>query len=184
MTMWIRLTAIASLIVLAGCGFHLRGAFTLPESMDRVAVSPDDPYEPFQKALRRQLSKSGVTLVDESEYKTATTLVLSNKNISEHVIAQGANGPQRFQLVYSITYHLVAADGKRLQSPQTITRARDFSAGTNTIHSSNRERQVIEQELRFEIVSEMLRQLSTNSKAKAEKASLALESLPDDNSPC
>src|SRR3546814_16365141 len=59
------MTRLIAILVLAlgltACGFHLRGALTLPPDLGPVRVIAKDPYSPLAEALSVALEQAGAT---------------------------------------------------------------------------------------------------------------------------
>ncbi|HEU4812999.1 MAG TPA: hypothetical protein VFS99_02050, partial [Xanthomonadaceae bacterium] len=51
-------------LVLSGCGFHLRNALVLPADLGPVRVEADDPYSPLADSLERALERAGALTAD------------------------------------------------------------------------------------------------------------------------
>src|SRR3546814_9547231 len=60
-----RMTRLIAILVLAlgltACGFHLRGAPTLPPDLGPVRVIATDPYSPLAESLSVALEQAGAT---------------------------------------------------------------------------------------------------------------------------
>jgi LPS-assembly lipoprotein len=82
------------LSLLAGCGFHLRGTFSIPPSLQTLHVLPNQPYDTFQRALRPLLKGNNIKIVDPtvSETTKIATLTILSQAFSERTIAYGSNG--------------------------------------------------------------------------------------------
>ena len=52
------------LALLAGCGFQMRGAVTVPESVQRTYIDAVDPYSLFYQEFRSSLTAAGVDVVE------------------------------------------------------------------------------------------------------------------------
>ena len=52
------------LLLLAGCGFHLRDALLLPPDLGPVRVQARDPDGPLAQQLQQALQRAGATVVD------------------------------------------------------------------------------------------------------------------------
>jgi LPS-assembly lipoprotein len=61
------LIALVLLASLTACGFHLRGKLALPADTAAVRVTSTSPYSELVKLLKRGLTASGATIVDEDE---------------------------------------------------------------------------------------------------------------------
>ena len=155
---FICISTILMLNALAGCGFKLRSTAKIPLSLTTIYISPEDPFEPFQYALRKALTKQGVNITATNS-STTPALILTNPNVSERILAYGPNGlPQRYKLSLELHYQLIHADNTTKRS---IIKNRIFTANSNAILSSNQERKIILTELRQETISELLMHLAT-----------------------
>src|SRR3546814_14108091 len=65
------MTRLIAILVLAlgltACGFHLRGALTLPPDLGPVRVIAKDPYSPLAESLSVALEQAGATPAAEDE---------------------------------------------------------------------------------------------------------------------
>lgn len=153
-------TSILILTFIAGCGFHLRGAVSFPTWLKTVYITPDDPYEPLQKTVRRTLERNKITLVTEINKETAV-LELTTPDFTESILALNAMGQsQRFKLTISFQYKLSYA-GNLLRPLTTIQSSRDFTLAPGQILSGDNERRLIKDELLQEATSQLFRQLYT-----------------------
>ena len=55
---------IPPLLLLAACGFQMRGAASVPAEMARTYVATDDQRSLFYRRLRESLRGAGVNVVD------------------------------------------------------------------------------------------------------------------------
>ena len=80
---------VLSTIILYGCGFHLRGSYAIPEALKIVHISPYQPYDPLQRALRQMLASNGVQIVEGASHDETppSTLTIKNQNFEERPIA-------------------------------------------------------------------------------------------------
>jgi len=146
--------------MLTGCGFKLRGAVKVPSSLTAIYLTPDNPYEPFQRSLRRALLKKGITIYNTKATKnTVPSLVLSPSLVTNQILAYGPNGlPQRYKISLAVDYQLLDANNQLL-TQATISKARNFTTNTNAMLASNHERDKILQELQLEAICDLLQQL-------------------------
>src|SRR3546814_10651172 len=73
-----RMTQLIAILVLAlgltACGFHLRGALTLPPDHGPVRVIAKDPYSPLAESLSVALEQAGATPAAEDAADSVATL--------------------------------------------------------------------------------------------------------------
>lgn len=149
-----------TLSIITGCGFHLRGSFTLPKHLQTIYITPDDPYEPLQKTLRRALLKNNIQIATSAD-KNVAILELTTPNFSESVTAFNSNGQaQGFKLTINFQYQ-VNYNNKILKPFTTIQSSRDIILTPNQILSGENERRMIKDDLLQESIIQLFRQLST-----------------------
>lgn len=153
-------TAFLLIMVLAGCGFHLRGNYTFPALIQKLYISPDDALSPLQKNIRRTLARNQVTIVSTQSAETPT-LHLSEPIYTEQSLATAADAQnQRIRITMSFNYHVTLA-AKLLRPDTAIQVTRDMSLNSNALLTGENERRLIKDELLKEGVSQLLRQLTT-----------------------
>jgi len=153
-------TAFLLIMVLAGCGFHLRGNYIFPDIMQHIYISPDDPLQPFQKNVRRILQRNNVA-ISQQQNAEIPTLHLSEPVFSEQVLAITADAQnQRLRITMSLNYQ-VTLGNKTLRDSTGIQSFRDVSINPTAPITGENERSLIKDELLKEGANQLLRQLTT-----------------------
>lgn len=154
-----RKALIGVLLLVCGCGFHLRGQIDFPAQWPQIHLHENIPDPFFVQALHQQFSKLHVELTNNTNVPTLNIL---DYGITEDVLAYSANAePERIRFKVTILYEVLDANGKVVHH-HDISKARDLTvlAGEQTVYSNTKERRLYEQELQGEAVVELLRQLS------------------------
>jgi len=125
-----RLLLPALLLLLAGCGFQLRGQADLPPGLSRIFIQTDQPtrafISPLGRALGGSLAANGITIVDNPAEADAVLRIL-DEDLDRRTIATGPDGSTReFTLNYSVAYTLLGADQTVLLEPDRLTLTRDI----------------------------------------------------------
>ncbi len=148
-------------VSLQGCGFKLRGNLEIPTYLKTVYITPYELYEPLQHELRSRLRQADVKVVD-SAIKNVTTLEISRPSTSEQVLAYGSSGEvQRLKISILVTYKLTIHGKNVEQTQRTITRTREINRNNNMLLSNEEEQRVVKHELVGEVVTELLRQVTS-----------------------
>lgn len=169
------------LLMLCGCGFKLRGTITIPSYLQTVYITPNDPYEVFQRELRYRLISNKVRIANQP-MDGITTLEVSKPEVKEEVLAFGATDQaQRYRLIFTIKYKITAKGADVAQDQRTITRSREITKSNNLLLTNESEEQLVQRELLLEAVTELLRQITTPR--PAHKAPVVDSSTISDN-PC
>lgn len=154
---------IVVLSLLAGCGFHLRGAFSIPTSLQTLQVLPNQPYDTFQRALRQFLKSNNIKIVDNNIAETTkvATLTILEQAFSEKTIAYGSNGlPNRAALTLKIIYQLTNPQGKPVGANTVVSVERELTLNPNFVLGTDNERSRLQADLYRDAASQLVRQLS------------------------
>jgi len=146
--------------LLAGCGFHLQKAFTVPTEMERTYIAAEDRHSLFYRELRRQLQVAGVQLVDIPGDATAT-LTISVDITNQRVLSVSTrNVPTEFEVFYSIEYAVDSGDTNLLKR-QFITLTRDYTYDETLVLGKAHEEQLLREAIVEDLVRIVLKQLGT-----------------------
>ncbi|MEM8815402.1 MAG: LPS assembly lipoprotein LptE [Pseudomonadota bacterium] len=154
------LLALLFSLTLAGCGFQLQGAVTVPADMQRTYVDGVDRYSPFYIELSRNLDAAGVELVDTAADATAVFSVLFDDTGQRVLSVSTRNTPTEFEVYYTIEYALVSED-KSLLEQQDLTLTRDYTYDETLVLGKSDEEELLRRAIVDDLVRIVLRQIST-----------------------
>lgn len=152
------LLTLGALLVLQGCGFHLRGKVELSPAMERVYIEGADPV--LISELKRALEFSGASMVNSAESATSAVVVDSRyvrdvRTLDSRGLATG------YRLRYDVRFTVYDPQGEqRYQSP-IISLQRNFDFDATQLLQKEGEEEFLKEDMREQIVQRMLRQLST-----------------------
>lgn len=153
-------------IMLTGCGFHLRGSFTIPQAFRSLRISPNLPFDPFQRALRETLTNNGVVLIPDNDprAKESATLIILTQAFSERTVAYGSDGqPTRAIIQLKIFYQINGPNGKSFVPDTAIQVEHDLTINPLTFLATENERNRLKNDLITDSASQLVRQLSLMS---------------------
>lgn len=154
------LVLLMAVSISACCGFKMRGALDVPDYLRTVCICPNEPYEPFQSALRKQLKQNDVKIVVQPNPNVAV-LEISKFTSTDQVLAYGSSGEaQRYKLSVNVSYTLIIKGKDDLRLERSITRSRELNRTNNLLLSNEGEAQIVKKELLNEAVNELLRQIT------------------------
>lgn len=174
-----------SAVLLAGCGFHLKGqggnsaalqqAANLYWQQTRLVVNLQAlQTNPLKSALIKQLQLQNVNFVERDRFsnvplQTSSTLGESYSQIQLRLAAPKIQARQTAQsalgatsaelLVWQQSYELLAGQGKSLNSGELIAR-RDRQINANALLASDAERQEMLQAMAQEIAVQIVQRLN------------------------
>ena len=133
---------LVAIMALGGCGFRLAGSQPLPQVLLRPYVSLQDPYTDFSREFERQLTGAGASLQPVSGGASAV-IQISKDSVEQRILSVSArNIPTEYLLVYTVTF-AVAADGKELLSPQTVSLSQDYTFSEQAVLAKEHEADVL-----------------------------------------
>jgi len=133
-------------LVLAACGFQLRGQAQLPPEMNKTRLVIGDRYSTFGRRVRVLLEQAGVQIVT-SKNATAILEIPQNDVVTE-VLTIGDNARVReYRISHTVRFRLLAADGSEIIPLQTIRQTREISFDEQQILAVSREQEYVKQDL-------------------------------------
>jgi len=94
---------------LAACGFHLRGAYDLPEHLSPLFLDKDSMSLPLYKELRSTMKASGVELTDDPATAASVLEISREKNTRDVISVDTLGRAREYRLIYRLTFTLQAS---------------------------------------------------------------------------
>ena len=146
------------LLLLAGCGFHLRGAVELPEAMARTQI-----VAPASSALRYEIESlllaADGEVVEEAGVASAI-LTVQRDQVRSRILSVDPQGRAReYALSLSVQYRLQDAEGKELVAQQSSRVERSLRVDPDNVLAQASEREMVEQEMRATAARIIVRRL-------------------------
>jgi len=147
----------AAAVLLAGCGFQLRGEMDLPESIRTVQV-----MAPL--ALRNDilaLLESGNVDASTSSADADVNITVTSENFTRRVLSVDATtGKEReFQLAYSVAFGVTQRDGTHLIENDTVSLLRNYDFDTQAVIGTSREEDLLRDEMRRDAAQQLMRRV-------------------------
>ena len=149
-----------SLVLLASCGFHLRGSATLPDSLKTMYIQGVNIQQGFGLELKRGLSRNGVTVVTEYQQGTAVLTVTENK-VERRVLSVGSDAKvSEYGLHGRVTFSVSDGQGQVLTQSQQVEAQRDYRFDQEQVLGKDEEERLLREQLEQQLVQSVLRRLS------------------------
>lgn len=152
------------LLVLAlsaqACGFTLRDNDAIVSSFDNLNLELAQPQSELSALLQRSLRAAGVSLSSQ-QLKTTPTLTVSNEQISTRPVSINPRArASQVELRLSVNIALTVG-GKPTIPDETLTVVRTYFQDIENIAGNQEEAQIIANELRQELVNQLMRRLES-----------------------
>lgn len=158
--MFRKLLAAGLVLLLAGCGYQLRGAFALPDSMTRTYVAAADQHSIFYEQLLAALRANGVELVD-SPMDAGAVMYVHVDDTGQRVLSVSArNVPREYEVHYTVQFSVEDTE-RVLLEPQVLTLTRDYTYDETQVLGKAREEEILRRAIADDLVRLVLRRLSS-----------------------
>jgi len=140
----------------AGCGFHVRGAESLPPAMARAFVESSQPYNEMSRAVRAELLAGGAEIVERREQATAI-IWIRNYRSDQRILSVGRSAKAtEYELFEEITFSVLGAKGELLLKPITLQTTRDYVFDETRLLGKVEEAEELHSEMRRPLARQML----------------------------
>ena len=161
MTLQIRMGALGLILLLAGCGFHLRGS-----GMDDVALTDmpmiylqsGNPQSGMLEELQRRGKLQGANFTQESS-AAELALNITSENFDRRVLSVGTTGKVReYELHYAVTYTVLDKEGVE-KLANRISLVRDYRFDETRVLGKEAEEKQLRQDMVRDAAQQIMRQL-------------------------
>jgi len=147
-------------VVVAGCGFHLRGAVSVPPVMQRTLITGTD-NSPLYYELESALTAAGARVVEGAESATAT-LVIERERYGRRVLSVDSLGrASEYELSLHIVFSLRGQDGRVIADKEALSVLRDYSFDPDNVLGSSGQEMTLQTEMRRYAARQILRRLQS-----------------------
>lgn len=150
--------ALALASLLTACGFHLRGAASLP--LQTIFI--EQTSAPVAAAdIARAIRTGTATRVIEDRAAAQAVLQLNNETTEKRILSLNEAGRVRaFELFYRVTFRLHDGKEKDLLPSQQLELRRDFTYNDQQILAKEAEESLLYANMRSDAVQQIIRRIS------------------------
>jgi LPS-assembly lipoprotein len=149
--------ALASL-TLPGCGFQLRGAYSLPYESIYIAAG----NSVIGTGLKRQIQASGKTRLAESQKDAEASFVPAGEYRDSIIVSLSGSGRVREKrLRYRYAYRIVDAEGRDFVPQSYVELFRDVSYADSDTLAKTQEEELLWHDMENDLVQQLMRRLVT-----------------------
>jgi LPS-assembly lipoprotein len=149
---------IFALWALSGCGFQLRGAYSLP--YESIYLASGDSV--VGAGLKRQIQASGGTrIADRTEDAQATFLPAGEWRDAIIVSLSGSGRVREKRLRYRYAYRIVDAKGRDLVPKSYVELSRDVTYADSETLAKTQEEELLWRDMENDIIQQLMRRLVT-----------------------
>ena len=155
----------ALVVLQTSCGFHLRGAVSLPDHITPIFLDLSNSDDGLGRGLQVLLSSSGDNVLAVSKDEAKTILKISGVQKKQRVVAVDDLGRAReFELKYQFHYELKnnvdSAAQSEIIKTNTVKLKRDWLFDPSSVLAVGHERNALYDDMQKDAARVMLRQLT------------------------
>ncbi len=155
-----RIVAGVLALLLAGCGFQLKGAVSLPADVKTIYVATNDELSPFSVELRRALDAAGATQAASASDADAVIRVAQDRTGRRVLSVSARNTPQEYQVYYVLGYSIERGEQQAV-APQEIEVSRSYSFSESDLLAKDREEAILREALARDLADLVVRRLAS-----------------------
>jgi LPS-assembly lipoprotein len=160
------LIPVIAALLLSACGFHPRGAATLPFETLYVQAPQNSN---FAAQLRRVIGNGSQTRITERPEDADATLQVLNELREKEILSLSAGGRvNELQVRYRVQYQVIDRNKIVISPPSEIVLRRDFSFNDQVQLSKEGEEALLYRDMQVDAVQQLVRRLQAVAKAKVE----------------
>ncbi|MDR2240782.1 MAG: LPS assembly lipoprotein LptE [Zoogloeaceae bacterium] len=150
------LLALLTLLV-AACGFQLRGAQPLPFSSLYI---PAESWE-MGALLKRNIRALGSTQVVDTPQEAQAVFALIGEAREKSILSLSGTGRVReYQLRYRLAFRVHDQQGKELIAPTEITLVRDISFSDDRVLAKEQEESLLYRDMQEDMAQQLMRRMA------------------------
>ncbi|MCO5097684.1 MAG: LPS assembly lipoprotein LptE [Rhodocyclaceae bacterium] len=152
-----KLIPVLMALLLAACGFQLRGAQPLPFSSLYIAENWE-----LGAMLRRNIRALGNTQLPATPQEAQAVFTVLGEAREKHILSLSATGRVReFQLRYRLAYRVHDLKGREFIPPTEIVLVRDISFADERVLAKEQEEGLLYRDMQNDMVQQVLRRMAT-----------------------
>lgn len=152
-----RIFALSSVLVVAGCGFELRGTSNEAFGLERLNYATRNQDNLVADELRLRLQNQGVVLSTAAPYRLETSV---ERWTRRELSRSTRNTAKQRELTGSIEYALLDSDGAVVLGPETLSVQRFMVMDASNHVAAGEQEQLLKNEIRAELASQLVMRLS------------------------
>jgi LPS-assembly lipoprotein len=146
-------------LLLAGCGFHLRGELPEKSAARNLYITGIGPGNPFYGDLTRMLGDYGGQVAPKPDQAGAIVRVISAGHYRRPITLSSGGRANSFDLSFRVVYGIDSPKGEELVPEQELIIRRDyFNQQLSPLGQGSEEAQ-LRQEMEYEAAQAMLRRV-------------------------
>jgi LPS-assembly lipoprotein len=153
-----RILLVLATVLLSACGFHLRGAYSLP--FDTLAINQPETSD-LRAVIKRTVEASTQTrIVDDAKDAEANLLILGDRQEKNILSLNSAGRVREYQLRRTFVFKVVDAKGAEFLPQSTLAITREMTFDDSAVLSKQAEEVLLWRDIQNDLVQQLLRRFA------------------------
>jgi LPS-assembly lipoprotein len=154
-----RIGIVVIALILSACGFHLRGAYSLP--FDTMYINQPESNE-LRAVIKRNVEASTQTrIVDEQRDSQAILSIVSDAKLKKILSLNSAGRVREYQLTRTFVFKVTHPRGGDYLPQSSIVISREMTFDDSAVLSKEAEEILLWRDIQNDLVQQLLRRLAT-----------------------
>lgn len=168
---WLQaMSCVAGVMLLVGCGFHLRRSAPLPDAMAQRVYLHVDGGGAFARSLAAALRASKVDVLEQASPDVATLSVPVAGFGTRLLTGTGYQRVGEYRVSMRVKFQLLAPDGSVVVPMQTLELSHEFAIDSTQFSAISSETEAIQRSLVREMTDAVMRRLEARAHVAAPAA--------------
>ena len=154
-----------ALLLVGGCGFHLR-TYDLQGSVATASVTGSN-RNPLTEPLKRALRGAGVTVVDSAQDADLRIDLLNERSSRRSVSVTSQARAAEYETTLAIQYAVRSGSEQMLIEPRWVQTSRVFQVDRDNLVGASEEQSLLEREMVNDLIGQVIRSLNAASEGGA-----------------
>lgn len=147
------------MLLVSACGFHLRGAYQLPDSMGKTFIQAGNQNSELVRSLKRSLKANHIVIVNSPQDATAVLKIMGETQ-EKRVLSVDSKGRAReYELSYAVRFDLQSMVSESPFTEQSLKLEREFLFDTEDVLGKGREEATLIKDMQQDMVRLILLRL-------------------------
>lgn len=155
-----KLIAILLLLVIASCGFHMRGM----TEISFKTISLEGKELSFTKNLKKILNTNKVAIVSPTENPELRVELLSEESEKRILSLSGQGLVREFEIFYRVRYRIKTSDSEVWSQENIIETRKDFTYSDSNLIGKEEEERQLNEAMRNEAITNLFNQIQLTKK--------------------
>jgi LPS-assembly lipoprotein len=145
-------------LLVAGCGFHLQGAGSLPPTMARTYVDTERPYTEFLVTLTDVLKQRGAEVLAMPADGAAVLDITSDETGQRVLSVSARNIPREYEVFYAVTFSLRVGT-QTLITDESLVVTRAYTYDETQVLAKAAEEQILRRALAEDLARRVMQRI-------------------------